>query len=106
MGRIPPLPRPRRPKQITRRQPHSDRTGGHPRGTDRVNHYHEESHDDVVHHVPGLDLEMTTGNWADPAARSVALFIDGAHDPDVTALGDAVVDDDFLILVNSWWEPL
>jgi isoamylase len=50
--------------------------------------------------------EMTTENWADPAARSVALFIDGATDPDVTAQGDAVKDDDFLILVNGWWEPL
>ena len=33
----------------------TDRTGGHPRGTDRLNHQLEESHDDVVHHVPGLD---------------------------------------------------
>ena len=32
-----------------------DRTGGHPSGTDRLNHHLEESHDDVVHHVPGLD---------------------------------------------------
>ena len=30
-------------------------TGGHPGGTDRLNHQVEESHDDVVHHVPGLD---------------------------------------------------
>jgi len=50
--------------------------------------------------------EMTSDNWADPEARSVALFIDGATDPDVTANGDAMADDDFLIFVNSWWEPL
>jgi isoamylase len=50
--------------------------------------------------------EMTTANWADPEARSVALFIDGATDPDVTAQGEAVEDDDFLIFVNAWWEPL
>ena len=55
MGRIPALPRPRRPEQITHRQRHPDRTGGHPCGTDRLNHQDEESHDDVVHHVPGLD---------------------------------------------------
>ena len=33
----------------------TNRTGGHPGGTDRLNHEVEESHDDVVHHVPGLD---------------------------------------------------
>ncbi|WP_344791504.1 tyrosine-type recombinase/integrase, partial [Mycolicibacterium pallens] len=37
-----------------------DRTGGHPRGTDRLNHHHEESHDGVVHHAPGLDR---TPHW-------------------------------------------
>ena len=38
----------------------TDRTGGHPGGTDRLNHHLEESHDDVVHHVPGLDQKMLT----------------------------------------------
>ena len=56
MGRRPPLPRPRRPQQIPSRPQLTDRTGGHPGGTDRLNHHLEESHDDVVHHVPGLDL--------------------------------------------------
>jgi glycogen operon protein len=51
-------------------------------------------------------IEMTTKNWADPEAKSLALFIDGATDPDVTAQGDPMVDDDFLIIVNAWWEPL
>jgi glycogen operon protein len=50
--------------------------------------------------------EMTTQDWADPNARSVALFIDGATDPDVGPDGTPMVDDDFLILVNAWWEPL
>ena len=50
--------------------------------------------------------EMTPENWSDPNARSVALFIDGATDPDVGADGTPLVDDDFLFLVNSWWEPL
>jgi len=27
-----------------------------PSGTDRLNHEVEESHDDLLHHVPGLDL--------------------------------------------------
>jgi isoamylase len=49
---------------------------------------------------------MTSENWADPLARSVALFIDGATDPDVSAAGMPLVDNDFLVLLNSWWEPL
>jgi glycogen operon protein len=50
--------------------------------------------------------DMTQADWADPEARSIALFIDGATDPDVTADGEPVRDDDFLVLVNGWWEPL
>jgi glycogen operon protein len=51
-------------------------------------------------------VEMKAENWSDPNARSVALFIDGATDPDVAADGAPLVDDDFLFFVNSWWEPL
>ena len=50
--------------------------------------------------------QMTAEDWVDPAARSVALFINGATDPDVGPDGTPMVDDDFLILVNAWWEPL
>ncbi len=58
MGRVPPLPRPGRPEQIPHRPQPRNGTGGHPSGTDRLNHQLEESHDDVVHHVPGLDLRI------------------------------------------------
>jgi glycogen operon protein len=50
--------------------------------------------------------EMTAENWSDPTARSVAVFIDGTVDPDVAADGTPLVDDDFLVLFNAWWEPL
>ena len=50
--------------------------------------------------------EMTAENWADPNARSVGLFIDGSTDPDVGADGTPMVDNDFLVLINAWWEPL
>jgi isoamylase len=50
--------------------------------------------------------QMTSADWADPLARSIALFIDGATDPDVDKGGQPMVDDDFLVLVNAWWEPL
>jgi isoamylase len=50
--------------------------------------------------------QMTSADWADPLARSVAVFIDGAADPDVGKDGTPMEDDDFLVLVNAWWEPL
>jgi isoamylase len=53
-----------------------------------------------------VGVEMTPENWSDPNARSVALFINGATDPDVGTDGTPMVDDDFLIVVNAWWEPL
>jgi glycogen operon protein len=49
---------------------------------------------------------MTAEDWADPSARSVALFIDGSIDPDLRSDDTPLVDDDFLIVVNAWWEPL
>ncbi|OBI68269.1 glycogen debranching protein GlgX [Mycobacterium sp. E796] len=50
--------------------------------------------------------DMTPQDWTDPLARSIALFIDGTTDPDVAPDGTPMVDDDFLVLVNAWWEPL
>ncbi|WP_343203465.1 hypothetical protein [Mycobacterium sp. UM_CSW] len=50
--------------------------------------------------------DMTPQDWADPLARSIALFIDGTTDPDVAPDGTPMVDDDFLVFVNAWWEPL
>jgi isoamylase len=49
---------------------------------------------------------MTPVDWADADARSLAIYLDGADDPDRAADGSPLVDDDFLVLVNSWWEPL
>ena len=49
---------------------------------------------------------MTPRDWGDPVARSIALFIDGSTDPDVAPDGTPLVDDDFLVFVNAWWEPL
>ena len=50
--------------------------------------------------------DMTPQDWMDPAARSIALFIDGSTDPDIAPDGTPLIDDDFLVFVNSWWEPL
>ena len=45
-------------------------------------------------------------DWADPNARAIAIYLDGSDDPDRAEDGTPLVDDDFLVLVNSWWEPL
>lgn len=34
------------------------------------------------------------------------LFIDASTDPDVGADGTPLIEDDFLVFVNAWWEPL
>jgi isoamylase len=49
---------------------------------------------------------MDGGDWADPNARAIAIYLDGADDPDRAEDGTPLLDDDFLVLVNSWWEPL
>jgi len=49
---------------------------------------------------------MNGGDWADPNARAIAIYLDGSDDPDRADDGTPLLDDDFLVLVNSWWEPL
>ena len=49
---------------------------------------------------------MTATDWQDPGAQSLTLYLDGADAPDRAADGGELLDDDFLVLVNAWWEPL
>jgi isoamylase len=49
---------------------------------------------------------MDAGDWADRSALAIAVYLDGSDDPDHAADGVPLVDDDFLVLVNAWWEPL
>ena len=49
---------------------------------------------------------MSMANWADADARCVAIYLDGRNSPDRAEDGTPLLDDDFLVLVNSWWEPL
>jgi isoamylase len=49
---------------------------------------------------------MDSADWADPNARAIAIYLDGSDDPDRAEDGTPMLDDDFLVLVNSWWEPL
>jgi len=49
---------------------------------------------------------MIGADWADPSALSLIVYLDGSDDPDRAADGTPLVDDDFLVLFNAWWEPL
>jgi glycogen operon protein len=49
---------------------------------------------------------MTGADWADAEARCLAIYLDGSDDPDRAQDGSLMIDDDVLLLVNSWWEPL
>ncbi len=49
---------------------------------------------------------MDNGDWGDPNALALGIYLDGSDDPDQAADGSLLVDDDFLVMVNAWWEPL
>jgi glycogen operon protein len=49
---------------------------------------------------------MTSGDWGDPNALAIGIYLDGSDDPDQAEDGSMLVDDDFLVLVNAWWEPM
>jgi isoamylase len=49
---------------------------------------------------------MNAADWADPEARAIAIYLDGSGAPDRAEDGTLLTDDDFMVLVNSWWEPL
>ena len=50
--------------------------------------------------------EMDGADWSDANARALTLYLDGSDDPDRAADGTPLLDDDFLVLVNAWWQPL
>jgi isoamylase len=49
---------------------------------------------------------MTDSDWADPNALALGIYLDGSDDPDHGPDGRPLLDDDFLVLVNAWWEPI
>jgi isoamylase len=48
---------------------------------------------------------MTGSDWATNGSLALAVYLDGSDDPDRSDDGRLLVDDDFLVLVNAWWEP-
>ncbi|HTT53681.1 MAG TPA: glycogen debranching protein GlgX [Streptosporangiaceae bacterium] len=49
---------------------------------------------------------MTGDDWANSGALSLGIYLDGSDAPDRAQDGTLLVDDDFLVMINAWWEPL
>jgi isoamylase len=49
---------------------------------------------------------MTEADWNAGWTRSVVMYADGKRDPDRDERGRPILDDDLLLLINGWWEPL
>jgi len=51
-------------------------------------------------------LPMSNEQWADRTMHAIAVYLDGTDAPDEADDGTPLLDDDFLILVNAYWEPV
>jgi isoamylase len=60
---------------------------------------------DIEWFTPAGSL-MTESDWRAGWTRSVVAYFDGSRDADRDDLGRPLLDDDLLLLVNGWWEPL
>ena len=49
---------------------------------------------------------MTDADWDDDSSLSLGIYLDGSDSPDRAADGSLLLDDDFYLLVNGYWEPL
>jgi isoamylase len=49
---------------------------------------------------------VTEEQWADPTMHAIAVYLDGTDAPDDADDGTPLLDDDFLILVNAYWEEV
>jgi glycogen operon protein len=51
-------------------------------------------------------MPMKPSDWARSGALALAIYLDGSDAPDRAQDGTPLLDDDFLVLVNAWWQPL
>jgi glycogen operon protein len=50
--------------------------------------------------------QMTDGDWNGGGACTIAVFLNGKGIPERDALGDPIVDDSFLLLINAHHQAL
>jgi isoamylase len=61
--------------------------------------------DEIQWYTPSGRL-MNPGDWSDPNARSIVVYLDGHDLPDEAEDGSPMLDDDFIVMVNAWWETI
>ncbi len=61
--------------------------------------------DDIEWFTPAGSA-MTDSDWGAGWTRSVMARFDGTRDADRDDRGRPMLDDDLLLLINGWWEPL
>jgi isoamylase len=61
--------------------------------------------DDIEWFTPA-GAAMTDSDWTAGWTRSVVAYLDGVRDADRDDRGRPLLDDDLLLVVNGWWEPL
>src|SRR5580693_2876444 len=49
---------------------------------------------------------VSEAQWADPTMHAITVYLDGTDAPDEADDGTPLLDDDFLLLVNAFWEPV
>ena len=49
---------------------------------------------------------VSDAQWADPTMHAIAVYLDGTDAPDEADDGTPLLDDDFLLLVNAFWEEV
>jgi glycogen operon protein len=60
---------------------------------------------DIAWYTPA-GSPMTDSDWGAGWTRSVVAYFDGTRDADRDERGRPILDDDLLIVLNGWWEPL
>ncbi len=60
---------------------------------------------DIEWYTPSGDA-MGPDDWSNPDARSLVVYLDGTDSPDIALDGTLMPDEDMLLMVNAWWEPL
>jgi glycogen operon protein len=61
--------------------------------------------DDIAWFTPAGSA-MTDSDWGAGWTRSVVAYLDGSRDADRDDRGKPILDDDLMLIVNGWWEPL
>ena len=61
--------------------------------------------DDIEWYTPAGSA-MTESDWDAGWTRSVVAYLDGVRGADRDDRGRPILDDDLLLIVNGWWEPL